>query len=166
MEGKDTSVDLEASSEPLVWDLARRVTSNLESAREFVGDAMASGAKRAGRLLGSLRDGTEDLAGYFSPAPWLEDVYASMGIASTGALADFDQRFDDIETMIETLARERARQELILLQARVGELEQAMRALSQHEARGAVYELADKLGSLEARIDAIDWPVSGSSSRG
>ena len=56
------------------------------------------------------------------------------------------------------ISREKARGELLLLHARIVELEQVLASVTQQETRTAVVDLVDKLGSLEQRIDAIRWP--------
>jgi len=141
----------------LVWRFAREVTSWLEQGRRRVEEVAEDAAGRTRRVFGRLRDVADDAATYADVTPWLEGFYASVGIASSTSLAELDEKLDDLEVRIEQLARQRARGELLLLQTRIAELESIMASVTRQETREAVFELVDKLGDLEARIDALPW---------
>ena len=78
----------------LVWSVARNVTTVLEFGRTAVTtavDEVGTGvAQRLKWLLGSLADAGGDLAEYVDPGAWLEDLYAVLGIASSGSIVSME----------------------------------------------------------------------------
>jgi hypothetical protein len=88
----------------------------------------------------------------------VEDLYSLLGIASASALADLDERIDYVEIKVEEVARKRAREELLLLQQRITELETVLSHVSgDGERNAAMGALLTRLGELESRIDALPW---------
>ncbi len=146
-------------SETLAWDYARKLTSKLESGRRTLGGLLSVVGNRAYRLSGELADVADDIRYKLDPAPWIEEVYIFLGVASLGQLAELDERLDDLEVRIDRISRERGQGELVLLQSRIIELEQVLASVGDAETRKAVFELVDKLGSLETRIDSIGPPL-------
>ena len=149
---------IEPEREQLVWEYARSLTFFLERGRDQIEKLADIANRRSGRVVGRLRDRAGDLLYRWNPAPWLERLYTGVGIASATAVTELEERLDDLETRIDIISRERARGELLLLQARIVELEQVLAGVTRQETRSAVVDLVDKLGSLEERIDAIRWP--------
>ncbi len=141
----------------LLSSVARRVTGALVGTRSLASRWAGRATSTAERALGELRDLGDDIVAYLDPGPWLEELYATLGIASTGALGELDERIDEIELKVEDVARRRAREELLLLQERIAALEDLLATQGVDVAQPAVERLLDRLGQLEARIDALPW---------
>jgi hypothetical protein len=144
----------------LVHGFARNLTSVLESARDQAADAATVVKRRSLRALGVVADVGDDVFAFLDPASWLQDVYRSLGIASTIDLGELDDRIDRVELEIDHVARQRAREELMLLQERIGELEIVLSQLRRSESsqtRDAMGALLGRLSELETRIDAMPW---------
>ena len=148
----------------LIRGLARVVTTSLEAGRDQLGHTLNDFSERASAIIDDLRDRGDDALVYLNPGPWLEDVYSFLGIASSSSVLELDERIDDVEVKVEEVARYRAREELMLLQQRIGELESLLVEVSQSqsgEARQAMGGLLERLSDLESRIDALpirDFP--------
>jgi BMFP domain-containing protein YqiC len=83
-----------------------------------------------------------------------------LGIASVNDVKELDDRIDRVETEIDHVARQRAREELLLLQQRIAELEEVLANLRPGErenTRDAMGALLGRLSELETRIDAMPW---------
>jgi hypothetical protein len=148
---KNSTVDLGSG-------VARRVTMALEAARNGLGQAVGFSTKRASRARGEILDFTEDVRAYLDPAVWMEDVYAKLGIATTVRVEEIDVRIDRVESEMDQVARQRAREELLLVQQRIAELERILRSLRGGEnarTRDAVGALLGRLSKLETRIDSM-----------
>ena len=144
----------------LVSGLAKTVTSTLESVRDQVERTAAVLGRRSSRAVGALGDIGDDLLAFFDPATRLQDFYRSLGIASTEDIENLDDRIDRVETEIDHVARQRAREELLLLQQRIAELEMVLGNLKPGESaptRDAMGALLGRLSELETRIDAMPW---------
>lgn len=154
----DSGTDSGQPEDALVSDLAKVLT----------------GAIKAGRLSGAgFLDFTRRVVAIFSDrgadvlrmpdiGAFLDDIYALLGIASTSALLELDERIDEVELHAEDRAREHARRELLLLHQRIGELEAVMHARnapSDPETDAEIGTLIGQLSDLEARIDAMPWPA-------
>jgi hypothetical protein len=141
----------------LVSDLARAVTGMLEASRGGITGVLGAGA----RVFGVLRERGEDWVEGLHLGGVVEECYALLGIASAGALSAMDERIDEVEMRMDDVARQRTREELMLLHQRLAELEAVVR--TRHEERdetGELDTLLDRLGELEARIDRIPWPAA------
>ena len=145
---------MESRLQAAASDLGRRSPLPDEEESGLLSSVATSTAERA---LGELRDLGDDIVAYLDPGPWLEELYATLGIASTGALGELDERIDEIELKVEDVARRRAREELLLLQERIAALEDLLATQGVDVAQPAVERLLDRLGQLEARIDALPW---------
>jgi BMFP domain-containing protein YqiC len=144
----------------LVSGLARSVTAILESARDQTLGTAEVARKRGFRALGAVTDLGEDILAYLDPSTWLQDVYRGLGIASVNDVKELDDRIDRVETEIDHVARQRAREELLLLQQRIAELEEVLANLRPGErenTRDAMGALLGRLSELETRIDAMPW---------
>lgn len=144
----------------LVSGLAKTVTSTLETVRDQVERTAAIVGRRSSRAVGALGDIGDDLLAFFDPATRLQDFYRSLGIASTEDIENLDDRIDRVETEIDHVARQRAREELLLLQQRIAELEMVLGNLKPGESaptRDAMGALLGRLSQLETRIDAMPW---------
>jgi len=144
----------------LVSGVARGVTAALEAARDQTLETVGIVRRRGLRALGVISDLGDDFVSYVDPSTWLQDVYHSLGIASTGDVQELDDRIDRVETEIDHVARQRAREELLLLQQRIGELEDVLSGLHPREngqTRDAMGALLGRLSELETRIDAMPW---------
>jgi BMFP domain-containing protein YqiC len=144
----------------LVTGLARNVTSVLESAREQAMGTAAGVHRRTRRAVGIMADLGDDLVAFLDPATWMQDVYRSLGIASTHDMKELDDRIDRVEMEIDQVARQRAREELLMLQERIAELEAVWSQLKRNESsqtRDAMGSLLGRLSELETRIDAMPW---------
>jgi hypothetical protein len=139
----------------LVSDLARAVTGMLKASRGGVGEMMSA----AQRILDVLMERGADWLDTLQVSSIVEDLYAMLGIASTGALFELDERVDDVEMKMDSVARQRTREELMLLQQRLGELEIVVRARhGEHPETVELDTLLGRLNNLEARIDRLPWP--------
>ena len=144
----------------LGWSAARNVTATLEAARTVVERAVDVAGMQATNAAGRLSDAGDDVRAYFDPAVWAEDLYARLGIATTTRVQEIDDRIDTVEIEMDHVARQRAREELLLLQQRIGELERILRGMRRKEndrASDAVGSLLGRLSELETRIDAMPW---------
>jgi len=150
-----TPADGPATTEALVWGVARRVTNVLSFGRSTLISTASEIGTQAGRLLGTLRDTGEDVIAYVNPSAWLEELYSLLGIASSDSIVEMDERMDGVELKLDDVARQRAREELLLLQQRIGELEALLSGLNQGEARSAMETVLGRLAELEARIDSL-----------
>lgn len=153
MRAKPAKVD--AREEALGSDVARALTGLLTAGRGGLTGLVGAGA----RLGAILAERGGDLIAQLQIAALLDDLYAALGIASTAALVELDERVDDVELKLDDVARQRTREELMLLHQRLGELESVI------EARDGDYDpsidlggLMGQLSELEARIDHIPWP--------
>ena len=136
-------------------DIARALTGLLTASRGGAGSFLDAGA----RLLATVAERGGDLVEQLRVQTILEDIYALLGIASAGAVVELDERVDDVELKMDDVARQRTREELMLLHQRLGELEAVMR--SQDDGYDPAVDLGGLLGrltELEARIDKIPWP--------
>lgn len=144
----------------LVSALARSVTAALEVARDQTLGTAAVMRRQGLRAVGAMTDFTDDLRAYLDPSIWMHDVYRSLGIASVNDVKELDDRIDRVETEIDHVARQRAREELLLLQQRIAELENVLANLRPSErehTRDAMGALLGRLSELETRIDAMPW---------
>ncbi len=141
----------------LLRSLAKEMTTVLEAGREQLGEVAESASERAKRLLDTLKERSEDALAYLDPNPWLEDVYATLGIASVAAVSDLDERIDYVELRVEEVARQRAREELMLLQQRIAELESVLSEITDADREAALGGLLTRLAELEERIESIPW---------
>jgi len=154
-EVRDALLQRDVTGESLVWSVAKNVTGALEFGRSTVTSATAEVGTQARRLVGTLRDVGGDVLAYVNPSAWLEDLYSALGIASAGSIDEIDERMDGVELKLDDVARQRAREELLLLQQRIGELESLLAGLNQSEARSAMERVLGRLSELEARIDSL-----------
>jgi hypothetical protein len=146
------------SAGELGWSAARRVTSALEAARAGLGQVAGLTKKRVARAGGDLSDMSEDVRAYLDPGVWLEDVYAKLGIATTARVEEIDDKIDRVELEMDQVARQRAREELLLVQQRIAELERVLRGVRGAEnsrTRDAMGTLLGRLSKLETRIDSL-----------
>jgi hypothetical protein len=136
-------------------DIARALTGLLTAGRGGV-----SGLWDAGARLGAiLAERGSDLVEQMRIAPLLDDLYAALGIASTAALVELDERVDNVELKMDDVARQRTREELMLLHQRLGELESVMQTRDgDYDPSIDLGGLMGQLSELEARIDHIPWP--------
>lgn len=144
----------------LISGLARGVTAALEAARDQTLETAGTMRKRGLRAIGAMTDLSDDLVSYLDPSTWLQDVYRTLGIASVNDVKELDDRIDRVETEIDHVARQRAREELLLLQQRIAELEDVLGNLRPGErdhTRDAMGALLGRLSELETRIDAMPW---------
>jgi BMFP domain-containing protein YqiC len=144
----------------LVSGLARSVTAVLEAARDQTLGTAGIVRKRGVRAIGTMTDLGDDLLSYLDPSTWLQDVYRTLGIASTNDVKELDDRIDRVESEIDHVARQRAREELLLLQQRIAELEDVLAKLrpgEREQTRDAMGALLGRLSELETRIDAMPW---------
>jgi len=144
----------------LVSGLARGVTAALESARDQTLGTAGLLRKRGLRAIGVMTDLSDDVLAFFDPSTWLQDVYRAMGIASLDDVKGLDDRIDRVEVEIDHVARQRAREELLLVQQRIAELESILADLRPGErehTRDAMGALLGRLSELETRIDAMPW---------
>ena len=137
--------------------LARELTAALETGREQLASTLEETASRANELAEQMKEKGEDALAYLDPSPWLEDLYAFLGIASAAAMADLDERIDYVELKVEEVARKRAREELLLLQQRIGELENVLSQVGDSDRHAAMGGLLIRLSELESRIDSLPW---------
>ena len=89
----------------LVSDFARAVTGMLEASRGGVTGVLAAGA----RVLEVVRERGEDWFESLRFGALIEECYALLGIASTGALGAMDERIDEVEMRMDEVARQRTR---------------------------------------------------------
>jgi BMFP domain-containing protein YqiC len=143
------------AADGLVSSAARNLTTLLSFGRKTAATAVEEATGRAGRLLGAVRDVGGDLASYADPGPWLEELYALLGIASSETVTDMDERVDEVIMKVDDVARQRAREELMLLQQRIGELEMVLDDLNKTQARTVMSNVLGRLSQLEARIDML-----------
>ncbi len=144
----------------LTSGLARTVTSTLEAVRDQVEATAGLLGRRGARAVGTLGDIGDDVLAFFDPATRLQDFYRGLGIASTEDVENLDDRIDRVELEIDHVARQRAREELLLLQQRIAELELILGNLKPGESaptRDAMGALLGRLSELETRIDAMPW---------
>jgi len=141
----------------LIRVLARGVTAALEAGRGGLTSTIDEAARLAGDALDGIRDAGDDAISYLNPGPWLEEIYAFLGIASASSIFELDDRVDDVELKVEEVARKRAREELLLLQQRIGELESVLSHMGEGERYEAMSGLVERLSELESRIDALPW---------
>jgi len=138
--------------EALGSDIARALTGFMTAGRGGIGGLIDVGT----RLGAIVAERGGDLAAQLSVATFVDDLYALLGIASTRALVELDERVDDVELKMDHVARQRTREELMLLHQRLGELEAAVR--SRGIANDPVIDLGGVMGRLneiESRIDEI-----------
>jgi hypothetical protein len=141
----------------LLRSLARGLTSTLMTGREQVGAMLEDASRAAGGAVDQLRDAGDDMLARINPAPLVEDLYALLGIASASAMADLDERIDYVELKVEEVARKRAREELMLLQQRISELESVIAQVGDNDRHQTMHTLLLRLAELESRIDALPW---------
>jgi hypothetical protein len=139
----------------LVSVATRGVTAVFSFGRITVESAVGEVNDQARRMLGAVRDLGGDLAEYVDPAPWLDEVYAMLGIASSESVSEMDERVDEVVLKVDDVARQRAREELMLLQQRIGELESVLDELNKTQARTVMSNVLGRLSQLEARIDTL-----------
>ena len=159
----DSGID--SAAEGLVSIAARNFTTLLSFGRETVVTAVEEATDQAGRLVGAVRDAGGDLADYVDPGPWLEELYALLGIASSETVTDMDERVDEVVLKVDDVARQRAREELMLLQQRIGELETVLGELNKTQARTVMSNVLGRLSQLESRIDMLPVIDTRDSSR-
>ena len=135
----------------LVSGVARSVTAALEVARDQTLGTVGVVRNRSVRAIGAMSDLGEDLLSYLDPSAWLHDVYHSLGIASTNDVRELDDRIDRVETEIDHVARQRAREELLLLQQRIAELEDVLANLRPSERE----HTRDAMGALLGRLSDL-----------
>jgi hypothetical protein len=135
--------------------LAKDLTTTLEDARDQLTSYADDANRRATDALERMKEAGEDAIAYLNPGPWLEDVYALLGIASASAMADLDERIDYVEIKVEEVARKRAREELLLLQQRIGELENVLSQIGDGQRPEVMGGLLLRLAELESRIDSF-----------
>jgi len=137
--------------------IARGLTETLMTSRKQLVSVLDDADRAARDTLDQLRDMGEDMLARMNPGPLVEDFYAFLGIASATALADLDERIDYVELKVEEVARKRAREELLLLQQRISELETILSHVGDADRNEAMGSLLVRLGELESRIDALPW---------
>lgn len=145
----------DSATEGLITSTARNLATILSFGRKTIATAVEGATDQAGRLVGSVRDIGGDLVGYVDPTPWLEELYALLGIASSDSVTDMDERVDEVVMKVDDVARRRAREELMLLQQRIGELETVLDELNKTQARTVMSNVLGRLSQLEARIDTL-----------
>jgi hypothetical protein len=133
------------------------LTSALLAGREQLASSVEDAARNMGDALEQAREAGEDALARFNPGQMIEDLYALLGIASASAVADLDERIDYVELKVEEVARKRAREELLLLQQRITELEQVLAHVGDSQHLEPMSGLLSRLSELEARIDALPW---------
>ncbi len=143
----------------------RTLADTIGLGRQAIAFTMDGVSRQMGRMVGTLRDFGDDIVSYVDPGTLLEDVYSWLGIASSGSIGEIDERMDDVEVKVDDVARQRAREELLLLQQRIGELETMLGGYSRGEAHSAMENVLDRLGELEARIDSLPVREAGSGLR-
>jgi hypothetical protein len=139
----------------LVWAVAQAVTGTIQEVRNSMERAVGGAASSANQVLGSLRDAGSDVFSYLEPGAWLEDLYRLLGIASSGSVGEIDERMDSVELRLDDVARQRAREELLVLRQRVGELEALLSDVRRGETFAAIETLIDRLSELEARVESL-----------
>lgn len=136
-------------------DIARALTGFLSAGRGGFEGVLGAGA-RLGEILAE-RGG--DLMEQLRVSALLDELYAALGIASTAALVELDERVDDVELKMDDVARQRTREELMLLHQRLGELESVIGSRDDgYDPSIDLGGLMGQLNELEARIDHIPWP--------
>lgn len=144
----------------LVWETARNLTGALVLGREQLSAVATAARGQLRRGIGTLVDAGGDVAAFIDPARWLGGVYDTLGLATRGTLEQLDDRIDRVELRIDEVARLRAREELLLLQQRIGELEELLsqaKPAAEQQTRNAMADLLGRLAQLETRIDAMPW---------
>ncbi len=139
----------------LVWGVAQGVTGVLQLGRGALSRTVEEVTTGVHQLVGALRDTGSDLLTYVEPGAWLEDMYTLLGIASSGAVGEIDERMDSVELRLDDVARQRAREELLVLRQRVGELEALLAEVRRGETFAAIETLIDRLSELEARVESL-----------
>jgi len=137
--------------------IAHGLTETLVAGRKQIASSVDDASRITRESLDQFREVSEDLLARMSPGPLVEDLYAFLGIASASALADLDERVDYVELKVDEVARKRAREELLLLQQRITELETILSHVGEGERNEAMGALLNRLGELESRIDALPW---------
>lgn len=137
--------------------ISRGLTESLLAGRKQLASTVDDAERIARETLEQLREVSDDVFARMNPGPLVEDVYAFLGIASATALADLDERIDYVELKVEEVARKRAREELLLLQQRITELETILSHAGDAGRNEAMGSLLVRLGELESRIDALPW---------
>jgi len=141
----------------LLRSMARGLTSTLMSGRRQLGAILEDAGRVARDTVDQVRDVGDDMLARVNPAPFVEDLYALLGIASASAMADLDERIDYVELKVEEVARKRAREELMLLQQRISELESVISHVGDNDRHQTMHTLLLRLAELESRIDALPW---------
>lgn len=141
----------------LLRGLARELTSSLMSSRKQITSMLEDASRVARDAAEQVRDTGDDLLARINPGPLVEDLYAFLGIASASAMADLDERIDYVELKVEEVARKRAREELMLLQQRISELENVITHVGDGDKHQTMNTLLLRLAELESRIDALPW---------
>ena len=139
----------------LVWGVAQGVTGVLQLGRGALSRTAEEVTTGINHFVGALRDTGSDLLTYVEPGAWLEDMYTLLGIASSGAVGEIDERMDSVELRLDDVARQRAREELLVLRQRVGELEALLAEVRRGETFAAIETLIDRLSELEARVESL-----------
>jgi hypothetical protein len=136
-------------------DIARALTGILTAGRGGAGGLVDAGT----RLGAILAERGGDLFAQMKITTLLDELYAALGIASTAALVELDERVDDVELKLDDVARQRTREELMLLHQRLGELESVIRTRDgNYDPSVDLGGLMGQLAELEARIDNMPWP--------
>lgn len=136
-------------------DIARALTGLLTAGRGGVGGLVDAG----GRLGAILAERGGDLIEQMKITALLDELYAALGIASTAALVELDERVDDVELKLDDVARQRTREDLMLLHQRLGELESVVQTRDgNYDPSVDLGGLMGQLRELEARIDQMPWP--------
>jgi hypothetical protein len=137
--------------------LGEALTSTLVNGRERISTSLEDATRAANEALEHAWEAGEDAVARINPAQAVEDLYAFLGIASASAVADLDERIDYVELKVEEVARKRAREELLLLQQRISELEQVLAHVGDSQRQEPMSGLLSRLSELEARIDSLPW---------
>jgi len=137
--------------------IAHGLTETLIAGRKQLASSADDAVRTARDSFDQFREISDDLLARVNPGPLVEDLYAFLGVASASALADLDERIDYVELKVEEVARKRAREELLLLQQRISELETILSHVGEGERNEAMGALLARLGELESRIDALPW---------
>jgi len=149
------SVAADRHEQALVTELARALTGLMTAGRGGLSGIVDTLA----RMVAIVAERGGDLAERLQIAAIADEIYSTLGIASTAALVELDERVDDVELKMDDVARQRTREELMLLHQRLGELEAVIRTRDEdYDPAVDLGGLMGRLSELEGRIDKIPWP--------
>lgn len=152
---REKSARPDPHEQALGTEIARALTGLMTAGRGGVGSVLDALA----RSIAIVAERGGDLAERLQIAAILDEIYSVLGIASTAALLELDERVDDVEMKMSDVARQRTREELMLLHQRLGELEAVIRSRDDdYDPAVDLGGLLGRLTELESRIDEIPWP--------